>query len=133
MRDHGALLRCGICAASKASQAAPAAVAFAGTGLALIPVVGLALYNFALQDGPIAWLMTSLLGLAAYSFAAVRLESRVLAYLSLTFVVSSTWSGVSVLGGALVWYFTAMIGLAVLLMLVTAVRPRWLPRCIYGR
>ncbi|WP_247046535.1 hypothetical protein [Arthrobacter rhizosphaerae] len=105
----------------------PAAVAFAGTGLALIPVVGLALYNFALQDGPIAWLTTSLLGLAAYSFAAVRLESRVLAYLSLTFVVSSTWSGVSVLGGALVWYFTAMIGLAVLLTLLTALRPRWLP------
>lgn len=111
----------------KVPRLRPAAVAFAGTGLALIPVVGLALYNFALQDGPIAWLMTSLLGLAAYSFAAVRLESRVLAYLSLTFVVSSTWSGVSVLGGALVWYFTAMIGLAVLLTLVTAVRPRWLP------
>lgn len=111
----------------KVPRLRPAAVAFAGTGLALIPVVGLALYNFALQDGPIAWLTTSLLGLAAYSFAAVRLESRVLAYLSLTFVVSSTWSGVSVLGGALVWYFTAMIGLAVLLTLVTAVRPRWLP------
>jgi hypothetical protein len=105
----------------------PAAVAFAGTGLALIPVLGLALYNFALHDGPIAWLATSLLGLAAYSFAAVRLESRVLAYLSLTFVVSSTWSGVSILGGALVWYFTAMIGLAVLLTLLTALRPRWLP------
>ncbi|WP_461164789.1 hypothetical protein [Arthrobacter sp. R4-81] len=111
----------------KVPRLRPAAVAFAGTGLALIPVVGLALYNFALQDGPIAWLTTSLLGLAAYSFAAVRLESRVLAYLSLTFVISSTWSGVSVLGGALVWYFTAMIGLAVLLTLVTAVRPRWLP------
>lgn len=111
----------------KVPRLRPAAVAFAGTGLALIPVVGLALYNFALQDGPIAWLTTSLLGLAAYSFAAVRLESRVLAYLSLTFVVSSTWSGVSVLGGALVWYFTAMIGLAVLLTLLTALRPRWLP------
>jgi hypothetical protein len=111
----------------KVPRLRPAAVAFAGTGLALIPVVGLALYNFALQDGPIAWLTTSLLGLAAYSFAAVRLESRVLAYLSLTFVVSSTWSGVSVLGGALVWYFTAMIGLAVLLRLVSSLRPRWLP------
>ena len=111
----------------KVPRLRPAAVAFAGTGLALIPVVGLALYNFALQDGPIAWLTTSFLGLAAYSFAAVRLESRVLAYLSLTFVVSSTWSGVSVLGGALVWYFTAMIGLAVLLTLVSALRPRWLP------
>lgn len=111
----------------KVPRLRPAAVAFAGTGLALIPVVGLALYNFALQDAPIAWLTTSLLGLAAYSFAAVRLESRVLAYLSLTFVVSSTWSGVSVLGGALVWYFTAMIGLAMLLTVLTALRPRWLP------
>jgi hypothetical protein len=105
----------------------PAAVAFAGTGLALVPVTGLALYNFALHHGPTAWLITSLIGTVAYVAAAVRLESRVLVYLSLTFVASTAWSGVSVLGGALVWYFAALIGLAVLLTVLTLVRPGWLP------
>ncbi|WP_248759574.1 hypothetical protein [Pseudarthrobacter sp. SSS035] len=105
----------------------PAAVAFTGTGLALVPVTGLALYNFALHHGPSAWLITSLIGTAAYAAAAVRLESRVLVYLSFTFVTSTAFSGVSILGGALVWYFAALIAVAVLLTGVALARPRWLP------
>lgn len=105
----------------------PAAVAFTGTGLALVPVTGLALYNFALPDGPAAWLLTSVAGTAAYVAAAVRLESRVLVYLSLTFVASAAFSGVSVLGGALVWYFVSLIGVAVLLTCLALGRPGWLP------
>jgi hypothetical protein len=129
----------GVCAVTAAFYAAgfvlyarvprlrPAAVAFAGTGLAMVPVTGLALYNFALHHGPAAWLITSLIGTAAYVMAAVRLESRVLVYLSLTFVASTACSGVSVLGGALVWYFAALIGVAVLLTVLAMARPGWLP------
>jgi hypothetical protein len=105
----------------------PAAVAFTGTGLAMVPVTGLALYNFALHDAPAAWLITSLIGTAGYIAAAVRLESRVLVYLSLTFVASTAFSGVSVLGGALVWYFAVLIGVATLLTALAMVRPGWLP------
>ncbi|MDR6684903.1 hypothetical protein J2Y41_000450 [Arthrobacter sp. 1088] len=105
----------------------PAAMAFTGTGLALVPVTGLAMYNFALHDGPMAWLITSLLGTAAYVYAALRLDNKVLALLSLSFVVSTAWSGVSVLGGALVWYFTALIGVAILFTLAALVHPRWIP------
>ncbi|WP_416416611.1 hypothetical protein [Paenarthrobacter aromaticivorans] len=111
----------------KVPRLRPAAIAFTGTGLALVPVTGLAMYNFALHDGPMAWLITSLLGTAAYVYAALRLDNKVLALLSLTFVVSAAWSGVSVLGGALVWYFTALIGVAILFTLGALVRPRWLP------
>ena len=105
----------------------PAAVAFAGTGLALVPVTGLALYNFALPDGPAAWLLTSAVGTVAYVAAAVRLESRVLVYLSLTFLASTAFSGVSVLGGALVWYFASLIGVAAALTALALARPGWLP------
>lgn len=117
---------------SRVPRLRPAAVAFAGTGLALVPVTGLALYNFVLHNGPTAWLITSLIGTAAYVAAAVRLESRVLVYLSLTFVASTAWSGVSVLGGALVWYFAALICVAVLLTLVALAKPAWLPP-VYAR
>ncbi len=112
---------------AKVLRLRPAAVAFTGTGLALVPVTGLALFNFVLPDGPAAWLLTSLIGTAAYVAAAVRLESRVLVYLSLTFVASAAFSGVSVLGGALVWYFAALIGVAVLLTCLALGRPGWLP------
>ncbi|VXC71367.1 conserved membrane hypothetical protein [Arthrobacter sp. 9V] len=112
---------------SRVPRLRPAAVAFVGTGLALVPVTGLAMYNFVLHNGPAAWLVTSLLGTAVYAYTAVRLDNKVLAFLSLSFVVSTAWSGVSVLGGALVWYFTALIAVAVLLTVVSLLRPAWLP------
>ncbi|MDV8146781.1 hypothetical protein [Arthrobacter sp. B10-11] len=111
----------------KAPRLRPAATAFAGTGLALVPVTGLAMYGFAVQDAGLAWLLTSVVGTVAYVVAAVRLESRVLVYLSLTFVVSTAWSGVSVLGAPLVWYFAAMIGLAAAATAARLVKPRWMP------
>lgn len=112
---------------SRVPRLRPAAVAFVGTGLALVPVTGLAMYNFVLHNGPAAWLVTSLLGTAVYAYTAVKLDNKVLAFLSLSFVVSTAWSGVSVLGGALVWYFTALIGVAVLLTVLSLLRPKWLP------
>lgn len=112
---------------TRAPRLKPAAVAFSGTGLALIPVTGLALYTLVLHHAPLAWLMTSVVGTAAYVLAALRLESRVLVYLSLTFVASTAWSGVSVLGGALMWYFTALIGVAVFFTLLATLKPGWLP------
>ncbi|WP_284763883.1 hypothetical protein [Arthrobacter sp. efr-133-R2A-63] len=112
---------------ARAPRLRPAAIAFAGTGLALIPVTGLAMYNFALHNGAAAWLVTSVVGTVAYVVAAVRLDNRVLAFLSLSFVVSAAWSGVSMLGGALVWYFACLIGFAVLLTLIAMRKPRWLP------
>ena len=115
----------GLALHAKSPKLRPAAVAFAGTGLALVPVAGLAMYNFAVQDGPLAWLLTSVVGTLAYVVAAVRLESRVLVYLSLTFVVSTAWSGVSLLGASLVWYFVVMIGFAAAMTLVTLAKPGW--------
>ncbi|KIA72037.1 hypothetical protein ANMWB30_32130 [Arthrobacter sp. MWB30] len=112
---------------AKIPRLRPAATAFVGTGLALIPVTGLAMYNFVLHNGPAAWLATSLLGTAVYAYTAVKLDNKILAYLSISFVVSTAWSGVSILGGALVWYFTALIGVAIVLTLGALLRPRWIP------
>lgn len=111
----------------KVPRLEPASVAFTGTGLALVPVLGLAMYNFVWHNGPVAWLVTSLIGTAAYVAAALRLESRVLVYLSLTFLVSTAWSGVAVLGAALVWYFMVLIAVAALFTGLSLARPGWLP------
>ncbi|MDI2034566.1 hypothetical protein [Paenarthrobacter nitroguajacolicus] len=112
---------------AKIQRLRPAAIAFVGTGLALIPVTGLAMYSFVIHNGAAAWLVTSLLGTILYAYTAVRLDNKILAFLSLSFVVSTAWSGVSILGGALVWYFTALIGVAILLTLGAMLRPRWIP------
>ncbi len=112
---------------AKVARLKPAAVAFTGTGLALVPVTGLAMYNFVWSDGPAAWLVTSLVGTAAYVAASVRLESRVLAYLSLTFLISTAWSGTAVLGAALVWYFVVLIAVSIGFTVLSLGRPGWLP------
>lgn len=111
----------------RAPRLKPAAVAFSGTGLALIPVAGLAMDTLVLENAPLSWLATSTVGTAAYAVAAVRLESRVLVYLSLSFLATTAWSGVAVLGGALIWYFTALIGVAVFFTVLAILQPRWLP------
>lgn len=87
----------------------PAAVAFTGTALAIIPFAGLATFNLGVQHAPTVWLMTSLVGTVAYIFAAIRMKSRLVVYLSMAFLLSTAWSSVAVLGAALAWYFTALI------------------------
>ncbi|HEX2246780.1 MAG TPA: hypothetical protein VHH13_04440, partial [Arthrobacter sp.] len=117
----------GLTVYSRAPRLRPAGMAFTGTGLALLPVAGLALYNFVLADAASSWLITALVGTAAYGYAAVRMQSRVVAYLSLPFFISIAWSAVAALGGALVWYFTFSIALASAFSLVSYFRPRWMP------
>ncbi|MGN6404244.1 hypothetical protein [Sinomonas sp.] len=103
----------------------PAAVAFTGTGLALLPVSGLAVDLILVHRPAVTWLVTSLVGLAAYGAAALRLQSRILVYLSLTFAFSAAWSGTAALGGALAMDFLAIIILSAALGVVAAARPRW--------
>ncbi|MFB9164421.1 hypothetical protein [Arthrobacter psychrochitiniphilus] len=102
---------------AKVPRLKPAAVAFAGTALAIIPFAGLATYNLGFPDGPAVWLATSLIGTVAYAVAAVRLQSRLVVYLSLAFLLSTAWSSVAVLGAALAWYFAALIVFSALLSL----------------
>ncbi|MEA5453483.1 hypothetical protein SPF06_01985 [Sinomonas sp. JGH33] len=108
----------------------PAAVAFTGTGLALVPVVGLAVDVILVHSPAATWLVTSVVGFAAFAVAAVRLASRVLVYLSLTFVFSAAWSGASVLSGALAADFGALLAVGFLLGLAAVLRPRWIPPLI---
>ncbi|WP_146361070.1 hypothetical protein [Arthrobacter yangruifuii] len=111
---------------SRSKRLQPAAVAFTGTGLALIPVVGLALFNFVLPNGPTAWLVTSLVGTAAFAYAAARIESRVVTYLALTFLLSSGLASGAALRWGIVWYFLFTVILATLISLAALKRPGWL-------
>lgn len=108
----------------------PAAVAFTGTGLALIPVVGLAFYNLILPDPMLAWLLTSVVGTAGFAYAAARLDSRVVSYLALTFLLSTALASGAALRSGIVWYFICTVLLATLISLAAIRKPRWL-RNIY--
>ncbi|WP_207343518.1 hypothetical protein [Arthrobacter sp. E3] len=102
----------------RAIKLKPAAVAFTGTALAIIPFAGVATYNLGFPDAPAVWLATSLIGTVAYIYAAVRLRSRLVVYVSMAFLLSTAWSSVAIMGAALAWYFTALIIFAAVLGLM---------------
>lgn len=105
----------------------PAATAFVGTGLAILPFIGFALTSLGGMSGEVAWLVTSLLGLVAYGVAAARLQSELISYLTMAFVISLALSAVSVLSLSIMWYFIVMMGVSLLCNLVAIMRPEALP------
>ncbi|GAA1679998.1 hypothetical protein GCM10010977_20260 [Citricoccus zhacaiensis] len=108
----------------------PAATAFTGTGLALVPVAGVALDVLVLHDPDLSWLLTSAVGTVMMVFAAVRLDSRIVAYLTVPFLLSTVMASGAAVQRGLVWALIASIGLAVLMAWISVEgsgRNRWLP------
>jgi len=105
----------------------PAGTAFIGTSLGLIPFAGIALYQLAAIPGPVAWCLTSLVGMVAYFFAALRLKSQVVSYLTLAFVVSLASSFAESLSAPLMWNFVLIIGVSLVINLLAQLKPKWLP------
>ncbi len=112
---------------SASKRLRPAAIAFIGTGLALLPFAGLATNIFVLHDPILSWFITSILGLVLFLFATLKLRSQVLAYLTLGFVFSMTTSSVAVLQMGFVWYFLLIILVASLLNIIAFFKPKVLP------
>lgn len=105
----------------------PAAIAFVGTGLAILPFTGIAMYNFVLHDGPACWLITSIIGLVAFVFAAMRLKSQVVAFMAIAFGVSLSTSSVAVLDVGLIWYFVALIIFGCVMTFISKLKIKLVP------
>lgn len=105
-----------------------AATAFIGTGLALLPFTGVALNYFVLHDVTSSWLVTSIVGLVGYVFAALYLRSQTISYFVIAFMVSLFTSSVASLGVAFVWYFVVLILFGFSLTIVSKLFPRIIPK-----
>ena len=108
-----------------------AGISMTGTGLAVLPFAGLATWTLLLPDaGSLIWLLTSLVGTAALFAACAVMNSRVLGWLMVAFLVSVSLSMVSTVGLGLVWYFVATTALATVLTLLVRLLPDRLPRSV---
>lgn len=105
----------------------PAALAFIGTGLALVPFGGVALGQYTQLGAEVSWLLTSVIGIGAYLFVALRLQSQLVSYLTLAFVLSMAASSAALVDGGLVGQFVALIVIALLANIVAVLRPSWVP------
>lgn len=95
----------------------PAAAAFAGTGLALLPLSAIATYNTVALSGPSVWLIFSVIGTVAVGFATIRLRSRVLAWVAVLILVSTAMAAAATLQRGVFYYLLLMLVLSILLML----------------
>lgn len=83
----------------------PAGLAFAGIGIAIAPLVGLAAYNYLLiGQGSTAWFMTSALCMVMYSHALVTLRHPLVNYIFIFTFLSLFESGISI-ASAPIYYF----------------------------
>lgn len=103
----------------------PVALAFTITGLALLPIVGVAWWTQFPEQGPAAWVAVSAMGTAAYVYAAVRLDSRIVAALGVVFAASGAFTFGAAMRSGIAWYAASSTLLAVLLSLMAT---RWAPR-----
>ena len=116
---------------AKSEKLRPASIAFVGTGLALVPFVGLAFYSYVLSDGPLVWWLTSLIGFVAFWLALLRIKANIMSYMVIAFVFSIATSSVAVMRVEFLWYFVAIIATSSLLLLLTYRQPKWLPAQLY--
>ncbi|MCX6728313.1 MAG: hypothetical protein NTV39_00885 [Candidatus Saccharibacteria bacterium] len=107
----------------------PAAVAFVGTGLAILPFTGIAMYSFILHDAAVCWFITSVIGLFAFAFASIRLQNQIVSYLTIAFATSMAISSVAVLHAALIWYFVVMIVFGTVMTFIAKTKKKWVPAC----
>ena len=112
---------------AKTTRLRPAAIAFTGTGLAVLPFAGLALTMLAGVPGQVAWWLTSLIGIFAYAIATVVLKQAVIAYMTLAFVLSLASSSANLLQLPLVWSFVAVMLVALVAHFIASLRPQLLP------
>ena len=105
----------------------PAATAFIGTGLAILPFVGVALHMLGGVPEAMSWLIISGVGLVAYMAAAILLQSQVVSYLTMAFVLSLASSAVASASLPIVWYFIALIGVSLVANCISILKPTLVP------
>lgn len=105
----------------------PAATAFIGTGLAILPFIGVALHLLGGVPEAAAWFAVSAIGLIAYVAAAILLQSQVVSYLTMAFVLSLVSSTVASASLPIMWYFIALIGVSLIANSINILKPALLP------
>lgn len=95
----------------------PAAAAFAGTGLALLPLCAIATYNTVDLSGPTVWLVFSAIATVAVGYATVRFRSRVLAWLAVLILVSTAMASAATMQRGVFYYLLVLLVLSIILLL----------------
>ncbi len=99
----------------------PAAIVFVSIGILLLPICGVAAHSLLGIDSRLSWATTSAIGAVLYIYAAIKLRSNTLGYISVLSWVSVILSGASLAVAPLYFYSWLIILSSIILYLL---RPR---------
>lgn len=100
----------GIWIFSHTTRLKQAGIGFAAIGMAIVPLVGLAAYNFIFEQAqaPAVWFLTSVVCLGLYTHAMVVFRSTLIGYLQIFTLLSLFESSIAVINAPLYYYVWAL-------------------------
>lgn len=96
---------------------------FVGTGMMMLPFIGILVCNVTNLDPSITWLIFSLIGVPMYLYAAYIMKSKVFSYFAILGFVSLSSSLSSAMGLAMMWYFVFVMILGIIMDLISLFGP----------
>jgi|GEM_PF-1185279 len=104
----------------------PAGLTFAGIGIVITPLVGLAAHKYIGGTSPqVVWFATSILCMALYSHALVSLRKPLINYIFIFTLLSLFESGVAVINAPIYYFGWAMAAVGLLLQIISRWRDIW--------
>ena len=91
---------------------------FVGTGMAILPFIGILFWNITQIDPKIIWLILSLIGIPIFIYATYMMNNKVFSFIAILGFVSLSCSLSAVMGLSLVWYFALVMGIGIILDLL---------------
>ncbi len=104
----------------------PAGLAFAGIGIATMPLVGLAAYNYVLVDqAREIWFLTSVLSMFLYAHALIKLRKPLINYIFIFTFLSLFESGISITNAPIYYFGWAMALVGICFQLLSKWKGFW--------
>ncbi len=98
----------------KSQRLKMASYTFVGTGMAMVPFIGVLVHNVCGGDPNLIWLLTSIVAIPIYAGATYVMKSEILSYFMIAGVASLASSMASIFSAAISWCFIAVILVGVL-------------------
>lgn len=104
-----------------------AGLAFAGMGMAIAPLAGVAAYYYLFEQaqGPLVWMLTSLLCVGMYAHALISLKRPLISYLLIFTFLSLFESGVSIIDAPVYYFGWAMALTGIVLTALSRMKGFW--------
>lgn len=104
----------------------PAGLAFSGIGIATMPLVGLAAYNYVfVNQAREVWFLTSIVSMILYAHALIKLRKPLINYIFIFTFLSLFESGVSITNAPIYYFGWAMALVGICLQIISKWKGFW--------